>query len=88
MPREIRSRTKSPLRRSAARSTGGGAPSSRPQNFAQVERLAEPALALADQQHFFARSAKAKARRLGDIAKRPTPPIAGVGKMPLPCVSL
>ena len=49
-PRRMSEATKSPLRRSAARSTGGGAPSSRPANVAQIGRLAEPARRPADQQ--------------------------------------
>ena len=48
-PAWIRPRTKSPARRSSARSTGGGAPSSRPEHFAQVEAGAELAVRLADQ---------------------------------------
>ena len=43
-------RTKSPFFFSSARSTGGGAPSSLAEHFAQIDRLAEVAAVAADQQ--------------------------------------
>ena len=81
--------TKSPLRRSAARSTGGGAPSSRPATVAsQADRPSQPGGA-ADKQDIVARRAlKAGVAVFVTSSTSPTPPIAGVGGMPAPIVSL
>ena len=58
-------------------------------DVAQIERLAEPALGLADQQDRLARGLEA--RCVADFVKsssRPTPPMVGVGRIARPLVSL
>ena len=86
-PARIWARTKSPLRRSAARSTGGGAPSSRPAiSRSQSDWPSQPRVSPTSTRS----SAGGRARPTAWAASSstPTPPIAGVGRMPRPSVSL
>ena len=57
-------------------------------NVAQIDRLAEPACGLADQQDGFPSRLKASVADLVKSSMRPTPPMVGVGRMPWPLVSL
>ncbi len=57
-------------------------------DVAQVDRLAEPAMGLADQKDRLAFALKASVADLVKSSSRPTPPIEGVGRMPRPLVSL
>ena len=57
-------------------------------DLAQIDGLAQMALGFADQDDHIALALEGDGRHLGDIFIRPTPPIAGVGRMPSPLVSL
>ena len=57
-------------------------------DFAQIERLAEPALRLADSRIASPARFERERRDVVTSSIRPTPPIAGVGRIALPLVSL
>ena len=79
-PPRIGARTKSPLRRSAPRSTGGGGPVLAPGDLAQPQRLAEMAGGRADQQQVAARRQAPGRPRLPASSSTPSPPIGGRGQ--------
>ena len=88
MPSRISARTSRPAFISSARSTEAGARELAGDDLL-VERLAEPALLAADEDENLALALQAKVGHLGrSSGTRPTPPIAGVGGMPTPFVSL
>ena len=57
-------------------------------DVAQIERLAEPALRIADQQDRFAFALEGKLADFVKSSSTPTPPIVGVGRIARPLVSL
>ena len=88
VPAWIMPRTTSPLRFSAARSTGGGAPSSRPQMSRRnidwpSQPVVSPTMRMASPSRL-----KASVADLVKSSSNPTPPIDGVGRIARPLVSL
>ena len=80
VPSRIWLRTKSPLRRSAARSTGGGAPSSRPAiSRSQSDWPSQPLVAPISTMSSQGGSARPTA--CAASSSTPRPPIAGVGRI-------